>query len=125
MTGRATADGNGAQNARDRRTPERDSDAGRERLECVGESSPVEAFSLLANEDRLAILDALVRAHRRGETPLSFSALRERVGIGDSGRFAYHLRELTGHFVARSSDGYSLHERSCGPLLELVESADV
>lgn len=125
MIGRATADGNGAQSVRDRRAPERGPDAGRSRPGCVGESSPVETFSLLANEDRLAILAALVRAHRRGETPLSFSGLRERVGIRDSGRFAYHLRELTGHLVARSPDGYTLHERSCGPLLELVESAEL
>lgn len=95
-----------------------------ERSGCIVESSPVEAFSLLANEDRLAILDAVARAHDRGDAPVSFSTLRETVGVRDSGRFSYHLQELTGRFLARSSDGYSLHEQSCAPLVQVVASAE-
>lgn len=34
--------------------------------DCAGESAPVETFSLLANEDRLAILKAVVQADERG-----------------------------------------------------------
>lgn len=90
--------------------------------DCAGASSPVETFSLLANEDRLAILDAVVRANDRGDTPVSFSALRETVDIRDSSRFSYHLQELTGHFLTRSSDGYSLHEECCDLLIEVVAS---
>ena len=92
---------------------------------CVAESASVEAFSLLANEDRLAILKAVVRADEREETPLSFSTLREAVDIRDSGRFSYHLRELTGHFLTHSADGYSLHEDCCDRFVAVVASIDI
>lgn len=63
-----------------------------------------EAFSVLANETRLAILQELWWA----DGPLPFSDLRERVGAEDSGRFNYHLKKLTDHFVDRTDDGYEL-----------------
>jgi hypothetical protein len=88
-----------------------------ESADCAGESAPVETFPLLANEDRLAILEAVVRADERGATPLSFSSLREAVDIRDSGRFSYHLQELTGHFLTHSADGYSLHGDCCDRFL--------
>lgn len=59
-----------------------------------------------------------------GETPLSFSALRETVDIRDSGRFPYHLQELTGHLLIHSTDGYSLHEDCCDRFVAVVESID-
>lgn len=93
--------------------------------DCAGESAPVETFSLLANADRLVILKAVVQADKRGETPLSFSSLREMVDIRDSGRFPYHLRELTGHFLTRSADGYSLHEDCCGRFVAVIASIDI
>ena len=96
-----------------------------ESADCAGESSPVETFSLLANEDRLAILKTIVRADERGETPCSFSALREAVDIRDSGRFSYHLQELTGHFLTHSADGYSLHEDCCYRFVAVVASIDI
>jgi hypothetical protein len=65
---------------------------------------PENAFALLGNEMRLDIVQALGEA----ETPLSFSALRERVGARDSGQFNYHLGKLVGTFVAGGDDGYSL-----------------
>jgi hypothetical protein len=92
--------------------------------DCVGASSPVETFSLLANEDRLAILNAIVRADDRDDTPVAFSTLRETIDIRDSGRFSYHLQELTGHFLTRSSDGYSLDEDCCDVLIEVIASID-
>jgi hypothetical protein len=63
-----------------------------------------EAFSVLADETRLAILQELWWA----DGPLPFSDLRDRVGATDSGRFNYHLKKLTDHFVERTDDGYEL-----------------
>lgn len=67
--------------------------------------SAAEAFGLLGNETRTAILRALLEDER--ETPLSFSELYEAVGGEDSGRFNYHLQQLVGHFVERTEDGYA------------------
>jgi DNA-directed RNA polymerase subunit RPC12/RpoP len=66
--------------------------------------TPDEAFSILGNETRIAIVQAL------GETDdsLSFSALRAAVGTRDSGKFNYHLNKLVGSFVRRTEDGYEL-----------------
>lgn len=74
----------------------------------VGDS--VEAFGVLGDETRVAIIEALVEANRESPTnsSLSFSELRDRTGIGDSGRFNYHLEKLVGRFVERVEDGYRL-----------------
>ncbi|MFB6135366.1 MAG: helix-turn-helix domain-containing protein [Halobacteriaceae archaeon] len=66
---------------------------------------PAEAFDAVGNEVRIDILGALGGS---GGGPLSFSELRDAVGTSDSGRFNYHLQELTGHFVERGDGGYSL-----------------
>ena len=66
--------------------------------------APDEAFSVLGNETRIEILQTLGNAHGA----LSFSELRERVGMRDSGRFNYHLGQLTGHFVTQADTGYEL-----------------
>ena len=70
-------------------------------LECTDCVSPADAFSLIANETRLSILEALWRADER---PVSFSELRRAVGMRDSAQFNYHLQQLEGHFV-RKVDG--------------------
>jgi len=67
--------------------------------------SPEAAFSLLANDTRFAILRALYDADERS---LSFSDLRERTGVRDSGQFNYHLGKLVGVFVREADDGYAL-----------------
>ncbi|WP_135821982.1 winged helix-turn-helix domain-containing protein [Halostella litorea] len=67
--------------------------------------SPEAAFSLLSNETRFAILRALYDADDRS---LSFSELRERTGVRDSGQFNYHLGKLVGVFVGEVDDGYAL-----------------
>lgn len=68
-----------------------------------------EAFSLLGNETRLRIIQSLGDLSERGEfSTISFSRLREAVGVEDSGTFSYHLRELTGHFVKSVDGGYQL-----------------
>lgn len=69
-----------------------------------GPTGPERAFSLLSDETRLAILDAL----RAADKPLAFSELRERIGNPDSGQFNYHLDALQKHFVTKTSHGYRL-----------------
>ncbi|MFC7045369.1 winged helix-turn-helix domain-containing protein [Halobacteriaceae archaeon GCM10025711] len=64
---------------------------------------PAEAFALLGDETRIAILQALWSASDR---PVPFSALRRRAGVDDSAQFNYHLGKLTDHFVERTDDGY-------------------
>jgi len=67
--------------------------------------SPDEAFWLLGDEMRTAILQAVWESS--GET-ITFSEIRERAGSPDSGKFNYHLNKLAGHFLAKSEDGYRL-----------------
>lgn len=64
-----------------------------------------EAFSLLSDASRIAVLRELWRAD---DHELSFSELREAVGVRDSGQFNYHLGKLTGRFVAKTDAGYEL-----------------
>ena len=66
---------------------------------------PEEAFLLLAHEIRVKMLLALWEAP---EFALSFSELRERVGVRDSAHFNYHLSKLVGRFVRRADDRYRL-----------------
>ncbi len=72
----------------------------------AGGLSPDEAFGLLANETRMAILRELWEA----DSPLPFSTLRDRIGAQDSGNFNYHLGQLAGHFVSSTGAGYVLRE---------------
>jgi len=70
-----------------------------------GSPSPDEAFAAVGHEVRVGILEALT-ATDRANRPLSFSALRDRVGGPNSARFNYHLDRLVGQFVERTDDGY-------------------
>ncbi|MGQ5516099.1 winged helix-turn-helix domain-containing protein [Halococcus saccharolyticus] len=65
---------------------------------------PTDALSALGNETRVAILRELADA----DDTLSFSDLRDRVGIRDSGKFNYHLSELCAYFVRETESGYEL-----------------
>lgn len=73
-------------------------------------SHATEVFELLGNENRLGILLALWEANEpfAEDNAVSFSELRDRVGMRDSGQFNYHLGKLEGHFVRRTADGYEL-----------------
>lgn len=71
-------------------------------------NNPEEALSLVANRTRFAIVEALWDGATDDETPLSFSALRKRVGVRDSGKFNYHLSKLTPKFVRNQDNGYDL-----------------
>lgn len=63
-----------------------------------------ETFSALGHETRVAIIHALAEA----DSPLSFTELRNRVGIDTGRQFNYHLEQLVGHFVNKTGEGYSL-----------------
>ncbi|WP_439025400.1 ArsR/SmtB family transcription factor [Haloarchaeobius sp. DT45] len=77
----------------------------------TGERDRSEAFDALSDPTRVAIVEALVAARRENpESPgLTFSDLRDRVGVSDSGRFNYHLGKLRGRFVERTDGGYELN----------------
>ena len=70
--------------------------------------SPEEAFSVLGNETRLRVLLELAAvARERGVgAGLSFSELRRRVGVEDSGRFNYHLEQLQEGFIEKDGKEY-------------------
>lgn len=67
---------------------------------------PADVFSTLGNDTRVAILRGLLELGA-DERAVSFTDLFERVDIDDSANFSYHLRQLTGHFIKRSDDGYA------------------
>ena len=69
--------------------------------DCV---APADAFSLVGNETRLSILEALWRE----PGPATFSDIRSEVGMRDSAQFNYHLGKLTDQFVRKTDDGYEL-----------------
>lgn len=68
------------------------------------------AFEVLGDETRIAVLGAL--ADRMREAPeepwLSFTDLRERADVRDSGNFSYHLNRLRDRFVRKIDEGYVL-----------------
>ena len=66
--------------------------------------SPEEAFGVLQNEVRLAVLRVLWDAT---DAPVAFTELEERTSV-DTDNFHYHLDQLVGHFVRRTEDGYEL-----------------
>ncbi|PSQ40252.1 ArsR family transcriptional regulator [Halobacteriales archaeon SW_5_70_135] len=72
--------------------------------ECEDCVPPADAFSIIGNETRLSVLEALWRL----ETPARFSDVRAEVGMRDSAQFNYHLGELTDQFVRKTDGGYEL-----------------
>lgn len=63
-----------------------------------------EALEVLGNELRMDVIRELADADR----PLSFTELRERVDVRDTGKFNYHLTRLCGYFVRETEGGYEL-----------------
>jgi transcription elongation factor Elf1 len=92
---------------------ERSIDRGRSSLD------PDQAFSLLGNETRIQILQEL----GEGDGPLSFTELRNRVGIRQGSQFNYHLDKLVGHFIEKSEDGYELREPGRRVMQAIVSGA--
>lgn len=70
--------------------------------------SPSEAFQMLANEVRIAVLSELFDAEREGDGSRSFSELQAAANADSSAGFAYHLRQLDGTFVTQTDEGYVL-----------------
>lgn len=68
------------------------------------ELAPDQAFAVLGNETRIQILQTLGAA----DGALSFSELRDRVGVRQGHQFNYHLSKLVGHFVEKTDAGYAL-----------------
>jgi hypothetical protein len=73
-----------------------------------GDLAPSDAFQKLASDVRVAVLVALYRAERDGDAAPSFAEVQDLVGSDSSARFAYHLRQLDGHFVRKTPNGYEL-----------------
>jgi hypothetical protein len=88
-----------------------DTEAGDLPLEttAVGAAGPhaTEAFALLGNETRLAILLVLWEQYDPHATDnvVSFSEIFDRVDYDDPGSFSYHLQQLTGQFIRQYADG--------------------
>jgi len=84
-------------------------------------TNTTEAFKLLADETRLAILLALWEEHEPlPDHNVPFSRLLDRVDYDNRGNFSYHLEKLEGSFVTQHTErgGYEL--RTAG--LKLVRS---
>jgi hypothetical protein len=80
----------------------------------IGETSPLslgEALGIIGEETRARIITELGDA-TRDDLPvpdaLTFSELKGRVDVSDSGRFNYHLDKLVGSFVQKTDSGYML-----------------
>jgi RNase P subunit RPR2 len=71
----------------------------------VETADPETVFKALSDATRVDILLALWDNDDRTAT---FSALREAVGVADSGQFNYHLDKLCDRFVRKTDDGYEL-----------------
>lgn len=85
---------------------------------AAGAAGPhaTDAFELLANETRLAILLALWEAYdpRATDNIMSFSELLDRVGYDSPGNFSYHLEQLEGQFIQRDPEGEGYELRMTG-----------
>lgn len=81
-----------------------------------------EAFGLLANETRLAILLALWEEYdpHSDDNAISFTELFERVDYDTPGNFNYHLSQLEGQFIRKRAEreGYELRV----PGLKIVQT---
>lgn len=81
-----------------------------------------EAFALLADETRLAILLALWEAYdpQADDNTVPFSEIFDHVDYDDPGNLSYHLQKLEGQFVQQQGEGEGYRIRTTG--LKLVRS---
>ncbi|MFD1512944.1 DUF7351 domain-containing protein [Halomarina rubra] len=77
-----------------------------ERVADADGPAPSEAFAPLGNEVRTRTLAALLDDGM--PTRRRFSELFEASGADTSAGFAYHLRQLTDHYLRETDDGYAL-----------------
>ena len=88
-----------------------------------------EAFALLGDETRLAILLALWEAYdpAADDNVVSFSALFERIDYDNAGNFSYHLDQLDGQFIRKRADpeGYELRDTGLALVKTVIAGAGV
>lgn len=93
-----------------------------------GDRQPEDAFGILSHELRLAVLEALEEEFEPGSfaaDPVPFSELADRVGVGDSGNFNYHLSTLRdGGFVERVDGGYRIRQAGVR-IVRAIRAGDV
>lgn len=91
---------------------------------AAGAAGPqaTEAFALLANETRLAILLALWEFHEPGseDSGVTFSDLYDRIDYDNPGNFSYHLKQLEGQFIQKRQADEKYELRNTG--LDIVQS---
>lgn len=82
--------------------------------------------SLMADETRIRILRELyaVRTDGADREGLPFSTLRRRVDVDDSGRFNYHVDQLTDQLVCKRVDRYVLTPTGERLVAALVDPTD-
>jgi hypothetical protein len=72
---------------------------------------PSEAFAPLGNEHRVRVLAALLSGESEdgglAPTTRTFSELYEASGVETTAGFAYHLRQLTDHYLREVEEGYA------------------
>lgn len=85
----------------------------------------VEAFKLLSDETRLAILLALWEVYdpHSADNAVPFSMLYDRVSVSDSGTFTYHLDKLVGNYVESVDDGYRLRNSGLNLVRAVIAGA--
>jgi hypothetical protein len=75
---------------------------------------PTEFFRLLADETRVDILHAIAVAQSErgqagaGPAELAFSDVYDHVDVENTSKLSYHLGELSGTYLRKGDDGYSL-----------------
>jgi DNA-binding transcriptional ArsR family regulator len=80
----------------------------------MGNRSATDIFRLLADDTRVDILRAVAVSQYEleqvgsGATELAFSEIYDRVDVANTSKLSYHLGELTGTYLRKSDDGYSL-----------------
>jgi hypothetical protein len=95
----------------------------------MSDPDPVaDAFDKIGHPARLSILEALLEVRRTDDDPhVSFTELRDRSAVDDTGRFNYHLGELVGTFVHKGEAGYrltSLGHRLLAPMVAGIYDPD-
>jgi hypothetical protein len=79
------------------------------------------ALEALGNEIRMSILRELADA----DGSLSFTELRKRVGLRDTGKFNYLLTKLCEYFVRQTETGYELGHAGTRVIAAVVPTATV
>lgn len=79
--------------------------------DSTNHSKAAEVLSFVGDPIRLRILSTLYNTSSEPDPQpraINYTDLQEAVNVEDSGRFNYHLKKLTGHFVKSVDGGYRL-----------------